>query len=112
MESLLRRSAALAAQVDGQFAVASVRLGQPGDEEDALLEAYAALTAQLGGEFVVLAGAAPSVALAEYASQQQVTEMVLSRAEPNPAGRYPVLRDLTRVARDTELHVLPGESAP
>jgi NitT/TauT family transport system ATP-binding protein len=111
MEPLLRRSAALAAQVDGIFGAAAVRLGQPGDEEDGLLEAYAALTAQLGGEFAVLAGAAPAAALAEYASQRRVTEMVLARAEPNPAGRYPVLRELARLARDTELHVLPAETA-
>jgi NitT/TauT family transport system ATP-binding protein len=108
MELLLRRSAALAAQVDGLFAAATVRLA-PSQDEDALLARYEALTAQLGGDFVVLAGASPAAALALQARQQQVTEMVLSRAAPNPAGRYPVLRELTRIARDVELHVLPAE---
>jgi len=111
MEPLLRRSAAMAAQVDGVFAAAAVRLAQPGSEEDRLLEAYAALTAQLGGEFTVLSGPAPAMALAEFAAQRGVTEMVLTRAEPNPTGRYPVLRELARVARDVELHVLPAETA-
>jgi NitT/TauT family transport system ATP-binding protein len=109
MESLLRRSAALAAQVDGLFAAATVRLVQPGAEEETLLTAYGALTAQLGGELLVLTGPSPATALAEYARQRQVTEMVLSRAAPHPAGRYPVLRELTRIARDVELHVLPAE---
>ena len=108
MEPLLRRSAALAAQVDGLFAAATVRLA-PSQDEDALLARYEALTAQLGGDFVVLTGASPAAALALHARQQQVTEMVLSRAVPNPAGRYPVLRELTRIARDVELHVLPAE---
>jgi NitT/TauT family transport system ATP-binding protein len=109
MEPLLRRSAALAAQVDGLFAAAAVRLAQPGPQEDQLLAAYSALTAQLGGELTLLAGPAPAAALAEYAAQRRVTEMVLIRAEPNPAGRYPVLRELTRAARDVELHVLPAQ---
>jgi two-component system sensor histidine kinase KdpD len=109
MEPLIRRSAALAAQVDGIFRAGAVRLSQPGTEEDELLAGYAALTEQLGGEFVVLAGTSAAAALAEYASQREVTELVLTRAQPNPAGRYPVLRELARLARDVELHVLPVE---
>jgi NitT/TauT family transport system ATP-binding protein len=109
MEVLLRRSAALAAQVDGVFGAAAVRLAQPGPDEDALLAAYAALTAQLGGQLVLLAGSSAGAVLAEYARAQLVTEIVLTRASPNPAGRYPVLRELARLARDVELHVLPAE---
>jgi len=105
MEPLIRRSAALAAQVDGLFRVAVVRLGWP--EEDRLLVGYAAMTEQLGGEFVTLSAPSPAVALAQYAWEQQVTELVLSRTLP--AGRYPVLRELTRLTHDVELHVLPAE---
>jgi NitT/TauT family transport system ATP-binding protein len=108
MEPLIRRSAALAAQVDGEFRTAVVRLS-PGGQEDGLLAAYAALTEQLGGEFAVLSGPSAAAALASYASQLQITELVLSRAEPSPAGRYPVLRELARLVRDAELHVLPVE---
>jgi len=107
MEQLIRRSAALAAGVDGLFRVAAVRLPQPGPDEERLLAGYAALTEQLGGEFAVLAGPSPAMALAEYARQQQATELVLTRAQPRPTGRYPVLRELARLARDVELHVLP-----
>jgi len=105
MEPLIRRSAALAAQVDGLFRVAVVRLGWP--EEDRLLAGYAAMTEQLGGEFVTLSAPSPAAALAQYAREQQVTELVLSRTLP--AGRYPVLRELARLTHDVELHVLPAE---
>jgi NitT/TauT family transport system ATP-binding protein len=111
MEGLLRRSAALAAEVDGAFAAATVRLSQPGGEEDRLLAEYSALTAQLGGELTEIVAPSPAAALAEFADSQGVTEMVLSRAEPNPAGRYPVLRELARMATGVELHILPAERA-
>ncbi|MGB6457658.1 MAG: hypothetical protein WBH47_24560, partial [Streptosporangiaceae bacterium] len=95
----------------------AVRGSQPGPEEGRLLAQYAALTEQLGGEFVVLAalpsaavlgGPSAAAALADYASEQQVTEILLARAQHSPAGRYPVLRELARLARDAELHVLPA----
>jgi two-component system, OmpR family, sensor histidine kinase KdpD len=105
MEPLIRRSAALAAQVDGLLRVAVVRLGWP--EEDALMASYAAMTEQLGGEFVRLSGPSPAAALAQYARERQVTELVLSRTLP--AGRYPVLRELVRLVHDAELHLLPAE---
>jgi len=109
MESLLRRAAALAAGVDGVFRVAVVPPGQPGLDESRLLAEYAALTEQLGGEFVTLAGPSPAAALAEYATEQKVTQLVLARSQSNQPGRYPVLRELVRVARGVELHVLPAE---
>ncbi len=110
MESLLRRSAALAAGVDGVFRVAVVPSPEPAPGERQLLAEYAALTEQLGGEFVALAGSSPAAALAEYASQQKVTQLVLARTKSAQIGRYPVLRELVRVARGVELHVLPAES--
>jgi len=111
MEALLRRSAAQAAQLGGEFAAATVRTGQSGSAEADLVDSYAALTAQLGGDFEELAGAAPAQLLADFGHQQRATEMVLARADHGPAGRHPVLRDLVRLARDVELHVLPAESA-
>jgi K+-sensing histidine kinase KdpD len=108
MEPLIRRAAALAAGVDGQFRVATVRPSQPDAGAGQLMAGYAALTEQLGGEFVDLAGPSVAAALADYASQAAVTELVLER-RPNQAGRYPVLRELARLARDVELHVVPGQ---
>jgi K+-sensing histidine kinase KdpD len=109
MEPLIRRSAALAAQVSGEFRVAAVRQSQPGTPEDVLLADYAALTEQLGGEFVALTAAAPAAALADYARDRDATELVLARTHPSPGGRHPVLRDLAKLASDVELHVLPAE---
>ncbi|HXZ66258.1 MAG TPA: hypothetical protein VEH05_16080, partial [Streptosporangiaceae bacterium] len=118
MEALIRRAAAQAAGVDGVFRVATVRTAQPG--QDGVVAEYGTLTEQLGGEFVVLTAAssaasrgAPSTAaaLAEFAAQNKVTQLVLARTKPSPAGRYPVLRELMRQARDVELHVLPVEEA-
>ncbi len=120
MEALIRRAAAQAAGVDGVFRVATVRTAQPDAGEDGVVSEYGRLTEQLGGEFVVLTAAssaasrgAPSTAgaLAEFAAQNKVTQLVLARAKPSPAGRYPVLRELVRQARDVELHVLPVEEA-
>jgi NitT/TauT family transport system ATP-binding protein len=108
MEPLIRRASALAAQVDGIFRVATA--GPHSPETDRLVDGYAALTEQLGGEFVALAGPSPAAALAAFAAQEGVTELVLTRAQQNPAGRYPVLRELARLVRDAELHVLPAES--
>ena len=107
MEPLIRRAAALAAGVDGQFRVATVRPAQPDAAAGQLMAEYAALTEQLGGEFVDLAGPSVAAALADYASRAAVTELVLER-RPNQAGRYPVLRELARLAHDVELHVVPG----
>ncbi len=108
MEPLIRRSAALAAQVDGVFRAAAVRRGRPGPDEGQLLAGYAALTEQLGGEFVVLSGQAPAAALADYAAANQVTEIVLARTGPSAIGRFPVLRELCRLTSDVEVHVLPA----
>ncbi len=110
MEPLLRRSASLAAEVDGRFVAAVVRVAEPGGKEDALIEAYAALTAQLGGDLTELAGPT-AIALANFAGRARVTEMILGRSDPNPAGRCPVLRELVKVARDTEIHVLPADQS-
>jgi two-component system, OmpR family, sensor histidine kinase KdpD len=109
MAPLLRRAAALAAGVDGVFRVAVVRSAPPGQDESRLLAEYAALTEQLGGEFVTLAGPSPAATLADYASEHNVTQLVLARAEPGQSGRYPVLRELARLGRDVELHVLPAD---
>jgi NitT/TauT family transport system ATP-binding protein len=110
LEPLLRRAAALAAGVDGVFRVAVVRPAQPNPDEERLLAEYAALTEQLGGEFVTLEGGSPAAALAAYASEHGVTQLMLARLQPAQSGRYPVLRELVRQARGVELHVLPANA--
>ena len=109
MEPLIRRSAALAAQLAGEFRVAVVQARPPAADLELVLAGYAALTAQLGGQFVRLQGGHPAEALTEYARQHQVTEIMLARDAEFLAGRHPLLRELARRSGDAELHVLPAE---
>jgi two-component system, OmpR family, sensor histidine kinase KdpD len=104
MEPLIRRAAALAAQVDGEFLAATVT---PAGDASPLITGYAALAAQLGGELAVLAGGQPGAALAAYARQRRASELVLARSEGPRPGRYPVLTELAAIPADLELHVLP-----
>jgi two-component system sensor histidine kinase KdpD len=104
MEDLIRRAAALAAQVDGEFRAAVV-IGE--GDGGALVAGYAELAAQLGGGLDVLAGASPPAALAAYARQHRVSEMVLARSAAGRPGRFPVLRELAAAPADLELHILP-----
>ena len=108
MESLIRRSAALAAQMAGDFLVGVVTHGPPSADLDPVLAGYAALTSQLGGQFAALQGE-PAAALARFARQHQVTEMVLARNPGAGDGRHRVLSELGRQAGDAEVHVLPAQ---
>jgi NitT/TauT family transport system ATP-binding protein len=110
LEPLIRRSAALAAKLAGQFVVAVVRPSSSSAGLEALISGYAALTAQLGGEFAALEGSPPA-ALASFARQRGVTEMVLARDTGSRPGRHLVLRDLVQRAGTAELHVLPAAEA-
>jgi NitT/TauT family transport system ATP-binding protein len=111
MEPLIRRSAALAAQLAGDFLVAVVRTSPPPDGLEQVLAGYAELTSQLGGQFAVLEGN-PADALSTFAGQHHVTEMVLARDAQAQAGRRPVLRDLVRGTGDAEIHLLPAADQP
>jgi K+-sensing histidine kinase KdpD len=74
-----------------------------------VLARYAALTVQLGGRFDTLRGT-PAAALAGFARQHHVTELVLARAA-EPAGRRPaVLRELIRAVGGLEVHLLPAQA--
>ncbi len=78
----------------------------PSADVEQVLAGYAALASQLGGQFAVLQGA-PAAALAAFACQHQVTEMVLARDTGARAGRHRVLLEVARRAGDAEVHVLP-----
>jgi two-component system sensor histidine kinase KdpD len=108
MEPLIRWSAALAARLAGEFRVAVVTPSPP-PPADPVLARYAALTGQLGGRFDALRGT-PAAALAGFARQHHVTELVLARAA-EPAGRRPaVLRELIRAVGGLEVHLLPAQA--
>jgi NitT/TauT family transport system ATP-binding protein len=111
MEPLIRRSAALAAQLDGEFLVAVVAPAVVAPAQAAagleeIVAGYRELTGQLGGELSLLAGN-PATALAAFARDHRVTEMVLAR-DAAAGGRYRVLRELARGPGEAELHLLPA----
>ena len=107
MEPLIRRSAALAAQLAGDFLVAVVTPVPAAADLDQVLARYAALASQLGGQFTALHGS-PADALAKFAHQHQVTEILLAR--DSGASRHRVLNELTHRAGETEVHVLPAQA--
>jgi NitT/TauT family transport system ATP-binding protein len=106
MEPLIRRAAALAAHLAGEFLVAIVPAAPLPPDLERLVASYATLTSQLGGQFVTLQGV-PAAALAAFARQHRVTEILLARHAGGHAGRHPVLRELASRARGIEVHVLP-----
>jgi two-component system sensor histidine kinase KdpD len=107
MEGLIRRSAKLADAIDGEFKAATVRTRPRSDEEKQLLGRYAALTHQLGGEFVTLREPSVAAALANYARQNLVTEMLVTRGRPHRRFlRRPTMRSLIRMVKDVDVHIL------
>ena len=106
MEPLIRRAAALAAHLAGEFLVAVVPPSPLPPGLERLLASYGTLTSQLGGQFAMLHGA-PAAALMIFAKQHRVTEILLARHAGGHAGRHPILRELASRAHGAEVHVLP-----
>jgi len=106
LERVIEAAAALADRIDGDFKVVTVRTRSRSEAEKRLLGQYAALTHQLGGEFVTLRAGSASPALAEYARESLVTEMVVSRGRPARPWRRSTLRTLIRLVKDVDVHVL------
>jgi NitT/TauT family transport system ATP-binding protein len=108
LEPLIRRAAALAAQLAGDFLVAVVEPPTLSAVLKQVLDGYAALTSRLGGEFTLLQGA-PATALADFARQRHVTQFLLPRgAGASGASRHHMLRELVSRAGDAEVHLLPA----
>jgi NitT/TauT family transport system ATP-binding protein len=109
-EPLIRRAAALAAKVAGDFLVAAVTPAATvtpvaGAEPD--LDNYRTLTAQLGGEFTVLHGM-PATVLAEFAARRGVTQILLARDADGDSSRFRLLRDLVHSVAGIEVDLLPA----
>jgi two-component system sensor histidine kinase KdpD len=111
MERLIRRAAALASVIDGEFKAATVRTRPRSEEEKKLLGGYAALTHQLGGEFITLRGSSVARTLADYARHGLVTEMVVTRGRPHRRWRRSALRDLVRMVTDVDIHIVSADGS-
>jgi two-component system, OmpR family, sensor histidine kinase KdpD len=110
LEPLIRRSAARAAQLAGDFLIAVVTPASPSPGPESVVAGYEALTTQLGGQFATLPGR-PADALARFARQHQVTEILLARDPAARDGRHRLLSELARRAGDAEVHLLPAQAA-
>jgi K+-sensing histidine kinase KdpD len=106
MERLVRTAATLAERIDGDFQAVTVRTRARSDGEKLLLGGYAALTHQLDGEFVTLRHGSAAAALAGYAREALVTEMVVYRGRRRRPWRRSTLRSLIRMVKDVDVHVL------
>jgi K+-sensing histidine kinase KdpD len=107
LEPLIRRAAALSAQLAGDFRVAVVEPPSLTPSLEQTLAGYAALTEQLGGQFTRLGGA-PVTALTDYAREHHVTELLLPRVGGSGATRPHMLRELVSRAGTAEVHLLPA----
>ncbi|HLM96811.1 MAG TPA: AAA-associated domain-containing protein, partial [Acidimicrobiales bacterium] len=96
MERLIRRAAGLAASLDTDFRAVTVRTDEDSDDGVMLLGRYAELTRQLGGQVVSLDGPAVAPALARYARDNLVTEILAMRGSQGGARAGATLRELTR----------------
>lgn len=107
MEPLIRRSAARAVKLDGDFLAVTVLADPPTPDQEKLLGEYATLALQLGGQLVVRHGGTVTE-LRDFAREQHATELLLTRRPLE--RRHPVLRELTGTTGTTEVHVLPVPS--
>lgn len=108
MERLINRAAQIAAAKDAEFKAATVRTRQRSDEEKKFLGAYVALTHKLGGEFVTLTGRSIAREIAKYATENFVTEILITRGRQRRFHRSAV-KDLVRIMSDVDIHVLADE---
>jgi two-component system, OmpR family, sensor histidine kinase KdpD len=109
LEDLIRRAARLAAAIDGELRVVSVRTRRRSDAEKERLGRYASLTHQLGGEFITLHHRSAARALAAYARQTAATEVLLTRGREHRRWTRHTLRALVRSLSDVDVHILAGE---
>ena len=112
MEPLIRGAARLAERIDGEFKAATVRTRPRSDDEKQLLGGYAALTHQLDGEFVTLRSPSIAAALADYARENLVTEMIVTRGHTHRIRRRSTLRALIRMLKDVDIHIVAAEQHP
>jgi len=109
MERLIRRAAGLAASLDTDFRAVTIRTEAVTGDDAALLQRNAALTTQLGGQVVVLDGPAAAPALARYARDNLVTELLVARGARGATRPGTTVRELTRTLSEVDIHILSAE---
>ena len=109
MEPLIRRSAALAAQVDGQFRVAAVRLAAARPSRRPAAGRLRDLDRAARRRVRHADGRGPGPGAGGVRPPAAGDRARPEPGVPESGSRFPVLRELARLAGDVELHVLPAE---
>jgi NitT/TauT family transport system ATP-binding protein len=109
MERLIRRAAGLAASLDTDFRAVTVLSGASDAAGAEVLERYSALTVGLGGQVVVLHAAAVAPALAQYARDNLVTEVLAVRGPQGGRHAGATRRELIHTLSDVDIHLLSLE---
>ena len=102
-DELIHGAAGLAARRSDPFTVLSVRTGEQTDAEKLLLGEYAALTHKLDGEFVSLYDGDVVGAIARYARENRITEIVVQREKKRGSRSLSALID---ALADVDVHIL------
>jgi K+-sensing histidine kinase KdpD len=102
-DALIRRAAFHAAYRDDALTALSVRRRQRSDEQKLLLGAYTSLTHQLGGEMVTIDGEDVARAVADYARNHRITEILVLRSAKHKTST--TLRRLIRLVDNVDVHV-------
>jgi two-component system sensor histidine kinase KdpD len=108
-EALIRRGARLAALMDGNLTVLSVRTKRESESQKQRLGQHATLVHELGGEFVTLYGSNPAAIVADYARSKLATEVILGRGPKRPWWRFwtrTFTADVIRRLKDVDVHIL------
>jgi two-component system sensor histidine kinase KdpD len=106
-DSLIRRAAFHAAYRDDALTAVSVRRRRRSDEQKLLLGGYTTLTHQLGGEMVTIDGDDVARAIADYARNHRITEILVLRSAKHKTSR--TLRRLIRLVDNVDVHVFAAE---
>ena len=106
-DSLIRRAAFHAAYRDDALTAVSVRRRRRSDEQKLLLGGYTTLTHQLGGEMVTIDGDDVARAIADYARNHRIIEILVLRSAKHKTSR--TLRRLIRLVDNVDVHVFAAE---
>jgi len=107
MDAIVRVAAGHAALLDGEYVIATVQAHTPSTRGAAALAHYTQVAHEMGVQLVTLTGSPVGRAVADYARENLVTEIILGRRRAGRRRRT-VLHELLRRAPGADVHVLPA----
>jgi two-component system sensor histidine kinase KdpD len=107
----IRLSARMAAALDAEVNVLSVRTGRLSDEEKRVLGEYAELTHQLGGNFITVYGSNVAEAVAAHVRETLATEVVIGHRTQRWRP-WDTTSNLIRILSEVNIHILRTAPEP